>query len=442
MPQKLKLATAQCYTRSDTTETLADLEKTTQTAAQSGVDLILFPEAYLGGYPRTCSFGASVGARDPNGREQFLQYFHSAVDLGDTPLGAGEDWVLRKLPLAKGSKFRGDGTREELEKIAKRTGVFVVTGLVEKAAGSLYCAVVYVCPREGVLGKRRKVMPTGTERLIWAQGSPSTLKAVTTVIHGVKLTLAAAICWENYMPLLRQSLYSQNVNLYLAPTADARDSWLSLMRTVGCESRAFVLSSNQCVRRRHLPSWVTGESNEKEDGKHIESTSIQGSQPRIRRKSMITAEGSHEVCWPVPEEPTESADGESWSTIGAKSAAAANDSATGSRQRRKSFISETQERHEICWPVPDGTSIPSATFTGESSDGDDFVSRGGSCIISPLGEVLAGPQWEVEDAGLLIVEADFEDCERGRLDLDVAGHYSRNDAFKLHVEGLDLNPPP
>lgn len=65
----------------------------------------------------------------------------------------------RRLPVAKDKKFRGDGTREELERIAKETGVFLVTGLVERAGGSLYCAVVYVCPTLGVLGKRRKVMP-------------------------------------------------------------------------------------------------------------------------------------------------------------------------------------------------------------------------------------------------------------------------------------------
>jgi len=79
-------------------------------------------------------------------------------------------------------------------------------------------------------------------------------------------------------------------------------------------------------------------------------------------------------------------------------------------------------------------------------DGEEYLSRGGSCIIGPDGSVLAGPIWETEeeDEGegtLLSMEVDFEDCERGRLDLDVAGSYSRGDVFELRVRGLDISPP-
>ncbi|CAG8016529.1 unnamed protein product [Penicillium olsonii] len=350
MPQKITVAVAQARTLSTLEATLGALKQITQHAASKGVHLLLFPEAYLGGYPRTCDFGTAVGARAPHGRDQFLEYFRAAVDLGDTPAGAGDDWVERKLPNAKGRDHRGDGTREFLEQVSRETGVFIATGLIEKAGGSLYCSAIYVDPLRGILGKRRKVMPTGSERLVWAQGSPSTLKAITTELNGVKLTIAAAICWESFMPLLRQSLYSQNVNIYLAPTADSRDTWLPLMRTVGGEGRTFVLSCNQCVRYNELPSWITEQNKSSEEAP------------------------------------------------------------------------------------------------------DRYISRGGSCIVGPLGEVVAEPIWEVstDDSadgssigdGLVISEIDLEDCERGRLDMDVAGSYSRNDAFQLTVDGLDLNPPP
>ncbi|TLS22577.1 uncharacterized protein PpBr36_06421 [Pyricularia pennisetigena] len=335
----LRLGTASPSPAATTAETLLVVDRLATLAADQNVDLLLLPEAFLGGYPRGTSFGSVIGSRSDEGREEFRQYFRGAVDLGDVigegGAGAGGKWVRRELDGEGEARTRGDGTREKLEDIARRTGVFVVVGLIERAGGSLYCAVVYVCPGLGIIGKRRKVMPTGSERLVWAQGSPATLRAVTTTIRGVRLNLAAAICWESYMPMLRQALYQQNINLYLAPTADGRDTWLSLMRTIGCEGRCYVVSSNMCV-----PS-------------------------------------------------------------------------------KGSDVSE-----------------------GEASTAEQpFVSRGGSCITGPMGAVLAGPQWE-NHQDIIYADVDFEDCIRGRLDLDAAGSYSRNDSFKFFVEGLDMSPLP
>ncbi|EHK47735.1 nitrilase [Trichoderma atroviride IMI 206040] len=333
MPKILKVAAAQCRTLDTNANTLKQLEAKVKEAATLGVDLILFPEVYLGGYPRFATFGAKIGQRTPDGYQQYLTYFQGAIDLGDTPQGADDDWIHRRLPISENG-IRGDGIREELEKISQETGVYIVTGVLERSGGTLYCSVVYVDPAKGIVGKRRKIQPTASERLIWGQGQPKSLKAISTTIKGVKICLAAAICWENFMPLLRQALYQQNVNLYLAPTADARPTWLPLMETIGYEGRCFVLSANQAVRDDQLPEWIT----------------------EIKREGKM-------------------------------------------------------------------------------------VSSGGSCIVSPFGQVLAGPLWD-KDGELLIQELDFEECERGRLDLDVAGSYSRNDSFHLEVKGLDLIPPP
>ena len=164
IPQTITLAVSQSRTRETLSSTLSALSSTTKLAAKRGAHLILFPEAYLGGYPRTCDFGAKVGSRSDEGREQFLNYWKNAVDLGDTPSGLGDGWVDRtwlgtKGEGTEGKRVRGDGTREYLEDVARGTGVFLVVGVVEKAGGSLYCSCLYVCPKEGCLGKRRKVMP-------------------------------------------------------------------------------------------------------------------------------------------------------------------------------------------------------------------------------------------------------------------------------------------
>lgn len=177
----IRLATASPGTRATTRETLAQLRGIAERASAGGADLLLLPEAYLGGYPRGADFGCRVGARDPAGRDAFLDYFRAAVDLGDVVgdagAGAGDAWVRRELPAPapssaegeeKGEKkaaVRGDGTREEIESIARDTGVFIITGLIEKVGGSLYCAAGYVCPRLGFIGKRRKVMPVSRRSL-------------------------------------------------------------------------------------------------------------------------------------------------------------------------------------------------------------------------------------------------------------------------------------
>ena len=248
------------------------------------------------------------------------------------------------------------------------------------------------------------------------------------------------------MPLLRFSLYSQNVNLYLAPTADARETWLPLMQTIACEGRAFVLSANQCVRRKNLPSWITGEEEAKGEG---EADGMKSSvdEKTGRRITIVTkTEDNHEITWSAPNskpssKPTPTEDKATNGTSPFHlSTIPADDEAV---QTPNVFQVETPETHVLALPSSNTSKYQSsASTTPEHNTGNDFVSRGGSCIISPTGSILAGPLWDVEDGGLLTATIDFEDCERGRLDLDVAGSYGRNDSFELRVAGLDISPPP
>jgi len=405
----IRLGTASPSTQATTSQTLALLSTLAHRAASHSIDLLLLPEAFIGGYPRGSSFGSAVGSRSAEGRDEFARYFEAAVDLGDTVnggAGAGDKWIKRELSLSDGQEYRGDGTREELEKIARESGVFIVTGLVERAGGSLYCAAVYVDPNLGMIGKRRKVLPTGTERLIWAQGCPSTLRAVSTTIRGTRINLAAAICWESYMPLLRQSLYAQNINLYLAPTADARDAWLSLMRTVGVEGRCFVMSSNMCVESKDAQT-------------NGDSLPVRGSARRVS----ATEGGDMDIALPAQGPPT----------------------SPSRRRRRKSVFDEDGNEIVLCCPDDEknGTAKngQTAAASHDAQPKKSWSCRGGSSIVDPFGEVLAGPQWE-DDQNMIFADVDFRDCIKGRLDLDAAGSYSRNDSFQLSVKGLDMDPLP
>lgn len=286
------------------------------------------------------------------------------------------------------------------------------------------------------------------------------------------------------------------------------------MQTIACEGRAFVLSANQCVRRKNLPAWIK-EENRSSEQRADKKQSMELPDTRLRRLSTVTkTEDNHEITWPSAEpgtiQQTEN-NGSEISSYADQDDDSTSDTPTPRKiPRRASIITKTEDNHEITWPSSEITSqhsppsmqdsndtasasplrlttipiddkddddlkspssfhrlaktpsnhlialpsslphsqsalkmssIPSAPNPGSSS-GEEFVCRGGSCIISPTGDVLAGPLWEVETGGLLIATIDFEDCERGRLDLDVAGSYGRGDAFELRVRGLDINPPP
>lgn len=160
-PNLIRLATCSPSPGPTPPLTLAHLSTLARRAAALHIDILLLPEAFLGGgYPRGSSFGCTIGARTPAGRDEYLSYFRSCVDLGDIVgdggAGAGDKWVRRETGL------EGDGTREEVERIARETGVYLVVGVVERVGGGVYCGVVWVCPEGGCRGKRRKVMPVST----------------------------------------------------------------------------------------------------------------------------------------------------------------------------------------------------------------------------------------------------------------------------------------
>ena len=208
----------------DTEQTLAKAEGLAAQAAEQGTRLIVFPEAFIGGYPKGADFGARVGSRTPEGRKHFRRYYESAIDVpGPATLRLGE--------------------------AAHANGAWLVTGAIERDGGSLYCTVLFFAPDGTLAGKHRKLMPTAMERLIWGFGDGSTMPVIETGFG----KMGAVICWENYMPLLRAAMYAKGVQLYCAPTVDDRESWPGSMRHIALEGRCFVLSACQYVRPEGAP---------------------------------------------------------------------------------------------------------------------------------------------------------------------------------------------
>ncbi|UIK01768.1 carbon-nitrogen hydrolase family protein (plasmid) [Rhizobium leguminosarum] len=204
-----------------TLEKVADL---TNQAAGKGAKLVVFPEATLSAYPKGATFGSFLGGRTLEGRDLFRAYWESASELPGP-------------------------TSDRLSEIARKNGVNLVIGIIERDGGTLYCTVAHFSETGEFLGYRRKLMPTGIERLTWGFGDASNLKVYDTSVGRV----GSVICWENYMPLFRTAMYQQNIQIYCAPTLDERDSWLASMRHVAVEGRCFVLNACQVTQQSDFP---------------------------------------------------------------------------------------------------------------------------------------------------------------------------------------------
>ncbi|MFE1381877.1 nitrilase-related carbon-nitrogen hydrolase [Streptomyces sp. NPDC058740] len=287
----------------DTPAAVRRAEELVREAAAQGAGVVVLPEAFIGGYPKGLDFDITVGSRTPAGRELFRRYHAAAIAI------PGPETTT-------------------IAAVTRELGVHAVIGAVERHGGTLYCVALFFGP-DGYLGLHRKLMPTAAERYLWGQGDGSTLPVVDTGTA----RLGAAICWENYMPLLRTAMYAKGVDLWCAPTVDDRDAWQATMRHIALEGRCFVLSACQYLRRDALPA---------------DLHPVQGDEP------------------------------------------------------------------------------------------DTVLIGGGFVIVSPLGEVLAGPLRDGE--GILTAELDLDDLVRARFDLDAMGHYARPDVFTLHVDETARHP--
>ncbi|XP_057455939.1 bifunctional nitrilase/nitrile hydratase NIT4A-like [Lotus japonicus] len=293
----------------DTPATLDKAERLLAEAAGSGSELVVFPEAFIGGYPRGSTFGMAVGNRTAKGREEFRKYHSSAIDVPGPEV-------------------------DRLAAMAGKYKVHLVMGVIERDGYTLYCSVLFFDSQGHYLGKHRKLMPTAMERVVWGFGDGSTIPVFETPVGKI----GAVICWENRMPLLRTAMYAKGVEIYCAPTADAREVWQASMTHIALEGGCFVLSANQFCRRKDYP--------------------------------------------PPPE----------------------------------------------------------YVFAGTEEDltPDSVVCAGGSVIISPLGNVLAGPNYEGE--ALISADLDLGEIARAKFDFDVVGHYSRPEVLSLSVKDHPTNP--
>lgn len=195
-------------------------------AGRDGADLIVFPEAFIPAYPDWVWLV-------PGGKKAVLNDLYAEL-------------IANAVTIP-------DEATVQLCQAAKKTGVHVAIGINERNAeasnATLYNTLLYIGGRGNIVGKHRKLVPTGGERLVWGQGDGSTLRAYDTPFG----KLSGLICWENYMPLARAALYTWGTQIYVAPTWDASDIWLASLRHIAKEGGLFVIGCSMALHRDDIP---------------------------------------------------------------------------------------------------------------------------------------------------------------------------------------------
>jgi nitrilase len=211
----------------DRERTLDKLASLAAEAADAGASLLVFPEAFIPAYPSSAWAKYLAGWADPRAKAAFADLAREAVEVPG--------------PAA-----------DRLGEIARQHDVWLVTGVTERdpaRPGTLYNTLLYHGPDGKLALKHRKLVPTNHERLVWGQGDGGGLRALETPLGRI----GGLICWENYMPLARFSLYESGVEIYLASTADDGPAWQATLVHIARESRAFVVAPSHFQRAASYP---------------------------------------------------------------------------------------------------------------------------------------------------------------------------------------------